>query len=352
MNLRRRIKLALWEFPGRGTARRLRHRIAGLGGPRVLGPDPYEGAVGPHSIVREEGEVFDGARGIGTRYQLSRPERLQGKLPAIIFSPGRPFGRGRPAPPTEWLDNYLAAHGYVVITVCHTGADQFVMDGAPTDPRDKEALRAFMLQSNHDWDRADDRFRDLSYVIDELRTWNEGEGPLGGHIDLNRIGLSGYSFGARTALGLLGEKVGKQGRSYKDERIKAGISYSPTPVWKQVDLTEKFTDVGVPIFHLAGTADRIWTEPILPEDRNAGFHAIAAPDQTLLVLGGADHVTFAGSRPKGDYDRYNEGRHHQLIKAASLAFWDAYLRDDDAARNWFQEEFQTAVGRDGKVRTK
>lgn len=352
MNLRRRIKLAFWEFPGRGTARRLRHRIAGLGGPRVLGPDPYEGAVGPSSIVREEGEVFDEARGIGTRFQLSRPEHLQGKLPAIIFSPGRPFGRGRPAPPTEWLDNYLAVHGYIAITVWHTGADEFVMDGAPTDPTDKEALRAFMLQSNHDWDRADDRFRDLSFMIDVLSAWNEGEGALAGHIDLDRIGVSGYSFGARTALGLFGEKVGTQGRSYKDERIKTGIAYSPTPVWKQADLTEVFAEIDLPILHLSGTADRIWTEPILPEDRTAGFHAIAAPDQTLLVLRGADHVTFAGSRPKGDYDRYNEARHHQLIKSASLAFWDAYLREDEAAKTWCQGEFRVAVGRDGSVHLK
>lgn len=315
----------------------------------MLGPDPYTGVTGPLPIVREEGKVFDEARGIATRYQLSRPERLEGKLPAIVFSPGRPFGKGRPAPPTEWLDNHLAAHGYIAITIWHTGADAFVMDGAPAD---KEALRRFMLETNHDWDRAHDRFLDLSFMMDVLATWQEGEGPLAGYIDLERIGVSGYSFGARTALGVLGEKVGAQARSYKDARIKAGIAYSPTPVWAQADLAETFADIDTPILHLSGTADRIWTEPILPEDRTAAYHAITAADQSLLVLNGADHVTFAGSRPRGDYHRHNEARHHQLIRAASLAFWDGYLRDDGAAKAWLTGEFPRVLGRDGKVRRK
>lgn len=352
MNRLRQFKLALWEIPGRGTVRRLRHRIAGLSGPRVLGPDPYRGAVGPQPIKREEGEVFDEARGIATRYQLSRPEKPEGRLPVIIFSPGRPFGRGRPAPPTEWLDNHLAAHGYIGVTVWHTGADQFVLDGVPEDSEGRGALLDFMLWTSHAWDRAHDRFIDLSFTIDVLSEWNQGDGPLAGHIDLERVGISGFSFGARTALGVFGEKVGAQARSYKDARIKAGIAYSPTPVWKQVDLTETFADVDMPIFHFAGTADRIWTEPILPEDRTVAYHAIAASGQFLMVLNGADHVTFAGSRPKGDYNRYNEARHHQLIKAVSLAFWDAYLRGDDAAKTWLKLDLRGEIGRDGKLQHK
>ena len=50
----------------------------------------------------------------------------------------------------------------------------------------------------------------------------------------------------------------------------------------------------------------------------------------MIVLEDGDHMVFNGSRgklaanPKRDV-------HERIIKVLSLAFWDAYLKDDQAA---------------------
>ena len=42
----------------------------------------------------------------------------------------------------------------------------------------------------------------------------------------------------------------------------------------------------------------------------------------------------------------------KLICESSLAFWEAYLRDDAQAKTWLVEDFKTVLGADGTLEAK
>jgi acyl-coenzyme A synthetase/AMP-(fatty) acid ligase len=73
-------------------------------------------------------------------------------------------------------------------------------------------------------------------------------------------------------------------------------------------------------------------------------------DQYALVLRGADHQTFGGQRADQLLANRREQLCHQFIRCASLAFWDAYLKDNHQARDWLRHRLGPELGRDGTVR--
>lgn len=54
---------------------------------------------------------------------------------------------------------------------------------------------------------------------------------LKGRLNLDRIGMSGHSFGAISTLAAAGQMMGPKAfeRSFAEPRIRAGIAYSPSP---------------------------------------------------------------------------------------------------------------------------
>ena len=65
--------------------------------------------------------------------------------------------------------------------------------------------------------------------------------------------------------------------------------------------------------------------------RLAVYPALPPGDKYELVLDGGEHHAFTD----GD-KRSRNPNHHPLILALSTAFWDAYLKNDDAALAWLQ----------------
>ena len=56
-------------------------------------------------------------------------------------------------------------------------------------------------------------------------------------------------------------------------------------------------------------------------------------DKYLLVMAGGTHLHFSGHPRRL---QPTPARLEAAVKAASLAFWRAYLNGDDAARGWLQ----------------
>jgi hypothetical protein len=52
------------------------------------------------------------------------------------------------------------------------------------------------------------------------------------------------------------------------------------------------------------------------------------------VLDKAEHSAFGERALTGDKGVQRNPNHHRAILATSTAFWDAYLREDPAARKW------------------
>ena len=73
------------------------------------------------------------------------------------------------------------------------------------------------------------RVQDVPAVLNQLEAWNAGKtNSLAGRLDLNKVGMSGHSFGAVTTEAVSGETLPVGGQKFTDPRIKAAIVFSPS----------------------------------------------------------------------------------------------------------------------------
>ncbi len=342
----RAARLGFWYTPFVGPLLRRMDRV-------LPAPAGFRGAYQPdywtEDIVQEEGSLRDEARDIGLDYSIVRPAQPDAPMPIVIYSIPMVWGARHRSPPINYISRYLAAAGYCVIRVSHTDSDRHVF---PIDVDDAEDRYGYVSENIRDTEKSHHRFLDTPFLIDSLESWSAGTGPLAGLLDLSRIGMSGHSFGGWTVYFAMGKKIGREGTSYADARLKAGIVYSPSPSIDPYTPVEHFEDVRAPMLHIAGSRDVSWSEPTLPEDRIWAFEKINAPEQYRLMLKGADHMTFPGGQDDRGTATPREKNLHTIIKTVSLVFWDAYLRDSDTAKDWLRTEFPKALGRTGKIESK
>ena len=64
-------------------------------------------------------------------------------------------------------------------------------------------------------------------------------------------------------------------------------------------------------------------------------------DKYLLVLEGGTHMHFSGQKIRM---ARTPAPVESAVQAASLAFWDAYLKDERGARTWLQRDFAASLG--------
>ena len=277
---------------------------------------------GEFETVVELGEFEDTARDRKIPYKLYRPEILESVHPLIIFSHG--LGGSRDA--AAYLGEHFATHGFIALHIQHPGTDRTIFEGARRPSKIKEqASEAIKNPQN-----AINRFQDVPFVLDQIEIWNR-EGALAGHIDLDAIGMSGHSFGAKSTLVAAGELIGNGSVSFKDERLTAAIAYSPNMPQKG-DPQALFSAIDIPLMHVTGTKDDSPLErkgDFDPAIRTKPFEHITATPQYLLVLDGAQHSAFGGrKRRRGGGD---DAQYWPITKATSLAFWKATLKDDAEA---------------------
>ncbi|MEQ1755191.1 MAG: hypothetical protein ABL973_13780 [Micropepsaceae bacterium] len=265
-------------------------------------------------------------------YKLYFPKEATGALPIVIFSHG--LGGNRDG--AQYLLDYLAAHGYVVVAVQHHGSDTPAVFGelGPNGFKDMSpaTLRNKLRQSVSPA-AAIDRFRDIPFAIDSLEEMNRSDASLKGRLDLTRIGMSGHSFGAITALALAGQSTSAGNYSFADIRIKAAIAYSPSKP-RQRDPVEAFAAIHIPTFHMTGTEDKNPLDADEPAaDRQIPYQHIKTADKFLMVFRGGDHMVYSGRVPDTG-PRPNDDAFHALVQKASLAYWDMYLKNMPQARSY------------------
>ena len=176
------------------------------------------------------------------------------------------------------------------------------------------------------------RTGDVAFILDELaRQAADSTSPLAGRLDLARIGMSGHSFGALTTQAVGGEQL-PLGLAKADPRIKAAIAFSASGP-RRGDAKRAFGPVAIPWMLMTGTEDNAPIGAIDSAARREVFPALPAGGKYELVLDRAEHSAFTDRALPGDHEARNPN-HHRAILALSTAFWDAYLRDDPAARAW------------------
>jgi predicted dienelactone hydrolase len=177
------------------------------------------------------------------------------------------------------------------------------------------------------------RGQDVSAALEELTTWHAQPGhTLSGRLDLEKVGMSGHSFGAQTTQAVSGQSFGLGGQRLIEKRIKAAIVMSPgVPRLGSADMA--FGQVKLPWLLMTGTRDESPIGGQTPQSRRGVYAALPAGDKYELVLDGAEHSVFTERALPGDKSRRNPN-HHRAILAISTAFWDAYLKDDAQAKAW------------------
>lgn len=289
--------------------------------------------AGPYRVVLLEGEWRDQARDRTVPWLIRYPEGVSGAAPVVVFSHGLGGSRRGAA----YYGDFLASHGYVVVMVQHPGSDVSIWQGVRPDLGKVD--RAMLARAVADPRVTLNRFFDIPFALDQLALMNRADGPLKGRMDLARIGMSGHSFGAVTTQAMAGQ-VYPGGRSLPEPRFTAFLAMSPSAA-RDGDNATAFGSITRPFLSLTGTEDSFTVRADEPAadvvaGRQQPFAHVAGPDMLVLLTGG-DHMVFSGRQEVGGAPRPNDARHRQIILAASLAWWDAWLKDDPKALAWLRD---------------
>jgi predicted dienelactone hydrolase len=230
------------------------------------------------------------------------PQHATGRLPVVVFSHG--IGENRDS--YAWLGRTLAQHGYLTVHVTHAGTDRAVLERGY-----RHLYRAVKEPQN--WIN---RPLDVSFVLDRLASRSDA--------DVHRTAAVGHSAGAFTAFALAGMRT-VNGGNFRDARVKVAIPMS-MPRLDGVVPPGGYDTIEVPLLNLTGTRDSSIIYRTFPRHRRIPFDQTHAARQYLVTLQGATHNSFVV-----------EDKRRDAILQLTLAFLDAYLRDDRAARAWFDE---------------
>ena len=295
--------------------------LAGVSLGKSEGYDPLV-TDGGESIRVCDFVIEDGVRGGMVPVRVYLPEG-DGPSAVVMFS----HGLGGSCRGNSYLGRHWAGRGYVAVFMQHVGSDESVWKGVPLEDR-LEAMRKAAGVENFM-----QRVVEVPMVIDWLKRCNADDGhELSGKLDLDRIGMSGHSFGALTTQAVSGQVFMNGGVSYTDSRIKASIMMSPS-VPRVGSVGKAFSEVKIPWMLMTGTMDVSVFGKADAESRLGVYKALKSGDKYEVILFNAEHSAFSESALPGDKLDRNPN-HHRVVLALSTAFWDSYLNGDDAAAKW------------------
>jgi len=313
---------------------------------RVLVQVWYPTAVGASAdtslYIRNPGEFvgYDGFKPVlkvKTNSVNNAPvAKDESSYPVLVYNHGGSWTRFSATFSTEWL----ASHGYIVVSVDHTGFNKttvfpdgyrFVADTLRTPARTGELKDDAIANWNYlntvvfpTW-TADARF-----VLDRLEELNRTRGSLfHKRLDLDRIGVFGWSFGGATSVQL----------SKDDPRVKAAVDHDGQLFG---DVREKGTTRPVMLIHNSqtpqelGTTDRdreVMAELVsMVRAWDSTFRASSTNDWYDVTIAKTTHGHFSDLTlffPK-NVAQLEPSRAHEIINAYTLAFFDKYLRGRDS----------------------
>jgi predicted dienelactone hydrolase len=284
-------------------------------------PARYSPDAGPHKVLTADRFILhDSARHKDVRVKIYYPEG-PGPFPVIIFSHGAFASKE-----AYWaLGEYWASYGYVSIHPSHD------------DSRDDSGYRGGLMKVLNDSKLWESRPKDISFVIDSLGEIEKRVPELEGKLDRSRIGVGGHSYGAYAAEAIGGATVTMPGertpRSFADPRVKAVVIMSPQGEGVMGLTAHSWDSMRLPTLLMYGSLD-MGTQWRTPTWRSQPFYKGPPGDKYDVELKGATHFTSAGPF-------FKSGHQSMLFKCEKLetiAFWDAYLKDDPAAKAYLTSD--------------
>ena len=334
-------------------------------------PAAYKLTEGPFTVqTADDLTIQDKERSKELHVKVYYPKG-DGPFPVIVFSHG--FGAGKDAFAT--VGKHWASHGYVSIHPQHAdgGSIDRLRNKKANDKQandkeddasstaksgvgiDREKLRERLRQGGGfqglggSPDQIANRVRDVSAVIDGLDQI-EGQLPdLKGRIDRGKIGVSGHSFGACVSMLIGGATIDMDGKakSFADPRVKCVVPISAAGSGEYGLTSSSWKNSKTPALYITGTKD------VRPGHefawRREPFELSPEGDKYLLIVDGANHVSFGGG--PGGAARVGAGIGGStvavatnFVKTSSTAFFDAYLKGDRSAQAFLDHGLAKFVG--------
>jgi predicted dienelactone hydrolase len=281
----------------------------------------YTPAAGPHKIQTvDELVLHDSARGKDVKIKIYYPDG-PGPFPVIVFSHGA-FGS---KDGYSGFGSYWASYGYVSIHPSHADSMK--------DSHYRGTLRGVLADTSL-WQS---RPRDISFVLDSLDDIERRVPQLKGKLDRDRIGVGGHSYGAYTAEAVGGATITLPGSaspvSFADSRVKAVVVMSPQGEGEMGLTKTSWDNIRRPMLCMYGSRD-FGTQRRTPTWRSQPFYASPPGDKYDMEIQGATHFTFGGPLRPG----MQESPLFEYAKIEALAFWDAYLKGDPAAKQYLKSK--------------
>ncbi len=265
------------------------------------------------------------------RWPAAASEHVDAAMSLVLFSHG--LG-GTVAGGEVWGEAWANA-GFAVLHIQHPGSDLEAVRGVASSFADRRNLQVAATPQ-----QLLARLRDIRFVLNEIeqRCASAPSHSPWQKVRSNRIGMSGHSFGAHTALAMAGQKHPLHA-ALDEPRLAAFIAFSPA-LPKGPQPSQALSGIARPLLCVTGTLDNdVLGTGATAEQRMALFSALPPGHKAQLVLDGADHMTFAGQTgqafntlPRAPVSRELQTRHHAEIAAITADWWRATLRGDASAR--------------------
>lgn len=288
--------------------------------------------------------------------ERNTPSNVSSAFPVIVMSNGLGAGRDR----FDEIAPHLASHGFAIVTLDHPGSD-------------RQRLREFyagLHRENFDASEYLDRPKDITFLLNQLEKLNQTQ--LGNQLNLQQVGVFGYSFGGSTALSLAGAEIDfdyletdcktesglvnisllyqcraldlpRDPVQLKDERIKAAFIF--VPFGKSLFGKAGMAKVNIPIFWEVTDLDIL--TPLAVEQIPA-FAALTTPNKYFAVTEGLPHarVTYdAISRLTNSTTPWATLKliAHNYQNALSLAFFKVYVAGDQQYQPYLTASYAQAL---------
>lgn len=280
--------------------------------------DSYQAVTSDLLIaVKENFVLHDELRDKDVQMRITYPQN-GGPYPVIIFSHYSGGTKDHYSP----LINYWASHGFVCIQPDHSDSP------AVGGKRGREALRDLK-----------NRPLDISFIIDSLPEILRQNTELTGTIDDAHIGVGGHYLGAYTANLIAGMQLVSAAGNLKDDRVKAIVALSPQGTGQGLT-EESWQALNVPMLVMTGSADRSSRTGNPAKWRTEPYQYSPSGDKYLVFVEGltSDYggiLNRAGKRGNGAAPIE---AHLGYTRISTTAFWDAYLKGSQTARQFLRSE--------------
>ena len=225
------------------------------------------------------------------------PKWTDGPYPLLLWS----HGSGGVPWEATYFTAHLASHGFVVVAPTHVGnSTDCPFPCLPTNPRARSSIIEAELQ----------RPDDIIFALDEAVTLSVGADPLlAGLIDPERAGVAGLSFGAGTAVRVIG----------RDRRFRAAVALAP---YASSSTRQAVATIDGPTMLWGGHLDQVLPFP----QQQALYDAFppSGPERWLLAFPRAGHFAFGNYCPAVlvtcGSNNLPQARAHLLIRRWSTPF--------------------------------